>query len=113
VTRIRSRHLRALEEGRLGDLPAPVFVRGFIHAYCASVGLPPAEPLGLYDAHRRAVRAAEPAVPALAGRDRRLRPMVPALVAVALLLLGGALYLAAHSAPAGLPPGPSARVPPR
>jgi cytoskeletal protein RodZ len=113
VTRVRSRHLRALEEERLGDLPAPVFVRGFIRAYCASVGLPPAEPLHLYEARLRAVRAAAPAVPAPAGRDRRRRPAVPALIAAALLLLGGALYLAAHSSAPGLSPGPSARVPPR
>ena len=33
-TRVGIRHLEALEEERLADLPSPVFVRGFIRAYC-------------------------------------------------------------------------------
>ena len=32
-TRVGIRHLEALEEERLADLPSPVFVRGFIRAY--------------------------------------------------------------------------------
>ena len=31
-TRVGIRHLEALEEERLADLPSPVFVRGFIRA---------------------------------------------------------------------------------
>jgi cytoskeleton protein RodZ len=49
-TRIGARFLRALEEGRLADLPAPVFVRGFIRAYCAAVGASPSAPLERYEA---------------------------------------------------------------
>ena len=32
-TRVGIRHLEALEEERLADLPSPVFVRGFIRSY--------------------------------------------------------------------------------
>ena len=33
ATRIRVRHLTALEEGRLAELPAPVYVRGYLRTY--------------------------------------------------------------------------------
>jgi cytoskeletal protein RodZ len=116
ATRIKPRHLHALEEERLGDLPAPVFVRGFIRAYCASVGAPPSEPLRLYEERVGAARAAAAAAsppPARAARDWRAGPVVPALLAVGLLLVGGALYLFSQSGPPGLPPDSSAQVPPR
>jgi len=33
-TRVGRRHLEALETDTFGELPAPVFVKGFIRAYC-------------------------------------------------------------------------------
>jgi len=42
-------YLEALESGDLGALPAPVFTKGFIRAYCQAVGVPPDEALQLYD----------------------------------------------------------------
>jgi cytoskeletal protein RodZ len=39
VTKIPSRALEQLEAGRFDDLPADVFVRGFIRSYCRTVGL--------------------------------------------------------------------------
>jgi cytoskeletal protein RodZ len=112
LTRIRPRHLQALEEERLGELPAPVFVRGFIRAYCASVGAPPAEPLAIYEQHARTVTVSLVPLPTVPpAPERRLRTMVPVLIAVGLLLLGGALYLFASSSPPVRSPGPAALIP--
>jgi cytoskeleton protein RodZ len=47
-TRVGRRHLEALESDTLGELPAPVFVKGFIRAYCAFLECPPNQALDLY-----------------------------------------------------------------
>jgi cytoskeleton protein RodZ len=47
-TRVGIRHLEALEEERLADLPSPVFVRGFIRAYCGFLRESPESALGHY-----------------------------------------------------------------
>ncbi len=47
-TRVGIRHLEALEEERLADLPSPVFVRGFIRAYCSFLRESPEAALGHY-----------------------------------------------------------------
>jgi cytoskeleton protein RodZ len=47
-TRVGIRHLEALEEERLADLPSPVFVRGFIRAYCGFLRESPESALGRY-----------------------------------------------------------------
>ena len=47
-TRVGRRHLEALESDSLGELPAPVFVKGFIRAYCEFLDAAPGEALGLY-----------------------------------------------------------------
>ncbi|MGD8603797.1 MAG: DUF4115 domain-containing protein [Anaerolineales bacterium] len=39
VTRIRTYHLEALEEGNFEELPSPVQVRGFLHNYAEFLGL--------------------------------------------------------------------------
>ena len=44
------RFVEALEADQHADLPAPVYVRGFIRAYCEQVGADPARALRLYDA---------------------------------------------------------------
>src|SRR5678815_261191 len=49
-TRVGIRHLEALEEERLADLPSPVFVRGFIRAYCGFLREAPDEVLAHYEA---------------------------------------------------------------
>lgn len=48
-TKVPSRTLEALEEERLGELPALVFVRGFVRAYCGAVGIDPLPALELLD----------------------------------------------------------------
>lgn len=42
-TKIRPGHLQAIEEERFGDLPAAVFVRGFLREYARCLGLPTEE----------------------------------------------------------------------
>ena len=59
ATRISERYLRALESDAPGDLPAPVFVKGFIRAYCAFLGAPSDEALGLYNQARGLPAAGE------------------------------------------------------
>lgn len=51
VTRIPRASLFALESGDFETLPAPVFVRGFLRAYCREVDLDPSEVLSRYDSH--------------------------------------------------------------
>lgn len=48
VTRIPMRTVEALEEGRWDELPADVFVRGFLRSYARCVGLPIEEALARY-----------------------------------------------------------------
>jgi len=107
-TRVRSRYLLALEEDRLDALPAPVYVRGYIRAYCASVGETPGDPLHLYEVALR--RIAPPPTPAPPPRSAtRRRGALPALIVTALLLLGGALYLFASPLTPAPSPGPADR----
>ena len=87
ATRIGRRHLEALETESFAELPAPVFVRGFIRAYCQFLHTSPDEALGRYGeligepaAVSRASSAFEPE-----GAPRRTSL---ALSAVLLLVLG-------------------------
>jgi cytoskeleton protein RodZ len=59
ATRVLSHYLEALEKDDLDSLPAPVFTKGFIRAYCQAVGSDPGEALRLYD--RSGARAPEKA----------------------------------------------------
>ena len=49
ATRVLSHYLEALETDDTRRLPAPVFTKGFIRAYCQSIGVAPDEALRLYD----------------------------------------------------------------
>jgi flagellar biosynthesis protein FlhG len=56
ITKISPTYLRFLEEERFDDLPAPVYVRGFVLAYMRCLGIDPsrgpAEYMARYDAGR-------------------------------------------------------------
>jgi len=86
-TRVGIRHLEALEEERLTDLPAPVFVRGFIRAYCGFLREAPEEALGQYEAlaGERATAQAANAPP----RPRTTWAPSSLLVGLALLVILG------------------------
>ena len=62
MTRVAGRYLDALENDAFNALPAPVFTRGFIRAYCQAVGASPDEALARYDG--RDVREAQAPTPA-------------------------------------------------
>ena len=49
ATRVLHHYLEALEADNMAALPAPVFTKGFIRAYCQSIGVAPEEALKLYD----------------------------------------------------------------
>jgi cytoskeletal protein RodZ len=86
-TRVGIRHLEALEEERLADLPSPVFVRGFIRAYCGFLREAPEEALGHYEAlaGERAAAQAANAPP----RPRTTWANSSVLVGLALLVILG------------------------
>jgi cytoskeleton protein RodZ len=48
-TRVLHHYLEALETDDLASLPAPVFTRGFIRAYCQVLGVSADEAIALYD----------------------------------------------------------------
>ena len=56
-TKIRPAHLRAIEEERFADLPAAVYVRGFLKEYGACLGFPGEEISRLYMERFRAWQA--------------------------------------------------------
>lgn len=63
TTKIPERTLACLEEGRYGDLPADVFVKGFLKSYARATGLDPAETITKWESSRRpsALPASAPA----------------------------------------------------
>src|SRR5262250_2908391 len=78
ATRVLHHYLEALEGDNILSLPAPVFTKGFIRAYCQAVGVPPEQALKLYD--RLGVPVPDvgkvPAgIPRVAAREMR-RPIV-------------------------------------
>ena len=48
-TRVLHHYLEALESDDLASLPAPVFAKGFIRAYCQVLGVPADEAITLYE----------------------------------------------------------------
>ena len=94
VTKIPVRMLDRLEQGRLGELPGPVFVRGFVLAYARAVGL------GAGDA-AAAVQAAAPVRAATGGR---VAPVSHPRIRSALS------RLARNALPSASTPGPGERA---
>ncbi len=87
ATRIRHKHLAALEEGTPADLPEPVFVKGFLRNYARYLGLNPNEVLDLYRTEfwpkTKDVADVEPEVEPLRSPSR----LTPALLTVALAVV--------------------------
>ena len=73
ATKISVRLLTALEEGNRARLPAPVFTRGFIRAYCLHLGLDPAEKINSYLAEVQPTSPSLPAAVKPGGGSRFLR----------------------------------------
>lgn len=62
ITHVRKEYLRALDEGRYGALPEPVYTRNFVRLYAQAVGLNEGRALALY-ARARHTRLEVPEVP--------------------------------------------------
>ena len=60
LTRVTQRYLEALESDQFSELPPPVFTRGFIRAFCSTLGESPDTALALYDRHLEATEGATP-----------------------------------------------------
>lgn len=89
-TRISERYLAALEEGAVDELPAPVFVKGFIRSYCAFIGAPADEALAMYDRARGVQPVAHtPSLPAPRRGGWIGHPLV--MSGALLLIFGGGL----------------------
>src|SRR3989442_1515603 len=123
ATRVLYRHLEALEADDLAALPAPVFTKGFIRAYCQVLGVAPDEALALYDPRSNEGRPAAPAPlpsPTAAPRvhtaaakpPRTRRGHGAVLVSLALLVvLGVALFAFAVAFKSGQETGVGQRSP--
>jgi curved DNA-binding protein CbpA len=59
VTKINPTYLAFIEEGRFGELPARVYVRGFVAAYASCIGLDPTLVAGSYMKGYEAARPAD------------------------------------------------------
>jgi len=103
VTRVASRYLEALERDDLTALPAPVFTKGYIRAYCQALGVQSDEALDLYvEGGPVAVQAAATAAAARASDDKRPRGTL--LISFALLLgFGLALFAVTFYLQSGRP----------
>ena len=109
-TKITMASLRHLEDEELDKLPAPAFVKGFIHAYAEVVGVDAQEAVRRYEEMLALLERREPGAVVLpldplstAGR-RSLRPLIWA--GLGCLLLGAAAFflIRQFSAPEETPP---------
>src|SRR5438034_7567253 len=87
VTRVSSRYLEALEREDFAQLPAPVFTKGYIRAYCQALGVPAEEALSRYSeiVNVPVPTAPRPALSARAADDGR-RPRGTLLLSFVLLV---------------------------
>jgi cytoskeleton protein RodZ len=86
ATRVAQRYLVALEADAFDSLPAPVFIRGFIRAYCQALGESPEEALACYES-RDGRLPPPPPRPAAPPRTASTEPRTRGAVLVSFLLL--------------------------
>jgi len=121
ATRVNSSYLHALEADDHGELPAPVFTRGFIRAYCQTLGEPPDQALALYAARADVVATASapsaPVVPRPVSAPTRTasepppRNRGPVLVSfILLVVLGVALFAVTLALQSGRESGENRRA---
>ena len=79
ATRIPAHLVEALERDDIGELPADVYVRGFVRAYCRAVGLQEAEPLATMEEVLQARRLAAPPDPGSSKPGEVGRPIMPVM----------------------------------
>jgi cytoskeleton protein RodZ len=95
VTRVSSRYLEALEREDFAQLPAPVFTKGYIRAYCQALGVPAEEALSRYSEIANVpVPTAPVAAPSARAADDGRRPRGTLLLSFVLLVgFGVALFV--------------------
>jgi cytoskeletal protein RodZ len=106
ATRISLKNLEALERDEFHLLPAPVFVRGFLRAYAAQLGIDPKEVLALYEAQADLSMVSPPKKIDLS--PKKIRPLVK--IGLGVLALGILFYIFCQKTPAP-PLKPPASVP--
>ncbi|HET7343907.1 MAG TPA: helix-turn-helix domain-containing protein, partial [Methylomirabilota bacterium] len=95
TTRVARRYLEAIEADAFDTLPAPVFIRGFIRAYCQALGEPPDEALAIFEGREGRTVAAPVAPRAAPARTVDGEPRARGAVLVSfvlLVVLGMALF---------------------
>jgi cytoskeleton protein RodZ len=105
VTRVSSRYLEALERDDFAQLPAPVFTKGYIRAYCQALGVPAEEALSRYSETVKIPVVTAPVAASLArsAADGR-RPRGTLLLSFVLLVgFGVALFVVALLLQSGRP----------
>jgi cytoskeletal protein RodZ len=86
TTRIQARVLKQIEEDRFDELPADVFVRGFLRAYARAVGVDESEVIERYDsAYKTETETAVPLVTVSAPESGRSFGLAIALVILLIL----------------------------
>lgn len=120
VTRVSSRYLEALEREDFAQLPAPVFTKGYIRAYCQALGVPVEEALSRYSETVRVPVVTAPVGAAARPADDGRRPRGTLLLSFVLLVgFGVALFAVALFLQSGrpertvrppAPPAPSVEV---
>jgi cytoskeletal protein RodZ len=117
ATKISVRLLTALEEGNRARLPAPVFTRGFIRAYCLHLGLDPVEKINSYLAEVQPISPSLPAAVKPGGGSRFLRGRRSTAGTIlggvtAVLLLLGLIASPEHRRPRVARPSVASRIEP-
>lgn len=106
TTRVGHDYLAALERDSLKELPAPVFTKGFIRAYCQVLGEPPDEALSRYQAaFAELLPPPPPTAPALLPRRWGWGPILGGVALVAAFVLG--LFLLNMGKKVSLPARPA------
>jgi transcriptional regulator with XRE-family HTH domain len=108
TTRIGKGHLEALEADEFGALPAPVFVKGFVRAYCRELQVPDDEALRRFGEVLGHPGAADHPGQARAARRAGGHRSTLVVTAVLLVALAGAVVLLSGRPPA---PGPADPLP--
>jgi cytoskeleton protein RodZ len=95
TTRVAQRYLESLEADAYDELPAPVFIRGFIRAYCQALGASPDDALTCYDTREGREPPSRPApLPRAGAPEPRTRGAIVVSL-VLLVVLGMALFTVA------------------
>ena len=103
MTKISSRYVTALEEGRFDTIPGRFFIRGFIRNICAQLEEDPADLLEILDVLFPEEEEPEEAEGTGAGPRRVFLPLAATII-ILLILIGGSILLRGKGERAPEPP---------